>query len=252
MLEDPAVCVGCDSSWQHNHDCKQKHESLVSWRANYKLTDVLTHTWSHMRKWRKEHRKCPTGSITELYNNNEKDVIHFVCVKTIHYASKVPHTLKSVFQSDLMWLFYRADYSHHAALQWLCRYENRNPINVSARKWIRVPPKTIPQPDDDATTVSIHQWAPTRLDIQRVLINGQVHGLVGCVTEIFQDQIDGGGDATRHRFPKFHPAVDHDAPIPEVQDLQVLKVTQVGLQVGHKLGKDFFFKDFFFLNVFWF
>lgn len=86
---------------------------------------------------------------------------------------------------------------------------------------------------------SIHQWAPTWFHIQRVLIDGQVHGLVGCVTEVFQDKIDSGSHATRHRFPKFHPTVDHNAAVSEVQNLQVLKVTQVGLQVGHKLGKDF-------------
>ncbi len=61
--------------------------------------------------------------------------------------------------------------------------------------------------------------------------------MVGCVTEVLQDQIDGGGDTLWHRLAKFHPAVDHNAPIPEVQDLQVLKVTQVRLQIGHKLGK---------------
>lgn len=79
---------------------------------------------------------------------------------------------------------------------------------------------------------------PTWLDVQWVFIDGQVHGLVSSVTEVLQDQIDSGGDALLHRLSKFHPAVDNDAPVPEVQDLQVLKVTQVGLQVGHKLGED--------------
>lgn len=83
-----------------------------------------------------------------------------------------------------------------------------------------------------------HHVEPTWLDIQWVFIDGQVHSLVSGVTEVLQDQIDSGGDALLHRLSKFHPAVDHDAPIPEVQDLQVLKVTQVGLQVGHKLGED--------------
>lgn len=76
---------------------------------------------------------------------------------------------------------------------------------------------------------------PTRLDVQRVLIDGQVHGLIRCVTEVLQDQIDRGGDTTGNGFAKFHAAVDHNAAVPEVQDLQVLKVCQVGLQVGHEL-----------------
>lgn len=80
-----------------------------------------------------------------------------------------------------------------------------------------------------AFTKTLHRQStdhqPTRLHVQRVLIDGQVHSLVSCVTEVLQDQVDSGGDATRHRFPKFHPAVDHNAPVPEVQDFQVLKVT---------------------------
>lgn len=78
---------------------------------------------------------------------------------------------------------------------------------------------------------------PTWLNVQWVLINGQIHGLVSCITEVLQDQIDGGGDALLHRLAKLHPTVDHNASIPEVQDFQVFKIAQVGLQVGHKLGK---------------
>ena len=78
----------------------------------------------------------------------------------------------------------------------------------------------------------------TRFDVQRVLVDGQVHGLVGRVAEVFQDQIYRGGDTARHRLAKLHPAVHHDAPIAEIQDLQVLEVTQVGLQVGDQLWKE--------------
>lgn len=89
-------------------------------------------------------------------------------------------------------------------------------------------------------SASTNQWTSlTRLYIQRVLIDGQVHGLVGRVAEVLQDQIYSAGDSTSHRFPKLHPTVHHDASIAEVQDLQVLKVTQVGLQVRHKLQKRF-------------
>lgn len=82
------------------------------------------------------------------------------------------------------------------------------------------------------------RWPPTWFHIQWVLINSQVHGLVSRVAEILQDQVDGRCYTFLHWFAKFHPTVDHNTPIPEVQDLQVLKMSQVGLQVGHKLRRD--------------
>lgn len=62
--------------------------------------------------------------------------------------------------------------------------------------------------------------------------------MVGCVSEVFQDQVDCIVDAARQRPPKLHPAVDHDTPIPEVQDLQILEVSKVGLEVGDQLDKE--------------
>ena len=86
--------------------------------------------------------------------------------------------------------------------------------------------------------IIVHAREPTRFDVQRVLVDGQVHGLVGCVAEVLQDQVHRRGDAARHRLAKLHPAVHHDAPVAEVQNLQVLEVTQVGLQVRDQLQKE--------------
>ena len=82
------------------------------------------------------------------------------------------------------------------------------------------------------------EHALTRFNIQRVLVDGQVHGLVGRVAEVLQDQVHRRGDSLGHWLAKPHPAVHHNAPIAEIQDLQVLEVTQVGLQVGDQLWKE--------------
>ena len=68
-----------------------------------------------------------------------------------------------------------------------------------------------------------------------MLVDGQVHGLVGGVSKVLQDQVDDVGDAFGNRLTELHPAVHHDAAIPEVEDLQVLEVVQVGLQVRDQL-----------------
>lgn len=60
--------------------------------------------------------------------------------------------------------------------------------------------------------------------IQGIFINGQIHGLVRRVTEILQDEVNNCGDFISHWFAEFHPAVHHNAAIPEVKDLQVFKV----------------------------
>ena len=71
-----------------------------------------------------------------------------------------------------------------------------------------------------------------------MLVYSHVLGLVGGVTEVFQDQVNSVGDSSRNRFPKLHPAVHHYAAVPEVQDFQVLEVGEVGLQVWDKLRRN--------------
>lgn len=59
--------------------------------------------------------------------------------------------------------------------------------------------------------------------------------MVGIVSKVLQDEIDHIGDATWHRLTEPHPAVNYDAAIPEIQDLQVLEVIQVGLEIRDQL-----------------
>lgn len=40
------------------------------------------------------------------------------------------------------------------------------------------------------------------------------------------------GHIIRYWLVQFHLAVYHDAAIPEVEDLQLLKSSQIGLQIG--------------------
>lgn len=77
----------------------------------------------------------------------------------------------------------------------------------------------------------------TWFNVQGVLVYGQVHGLVGSVAEILQDEVDCGGHFPRNRLPKLHPAVDHNAAVSEIQDLQVLEVAKIGLQVWYQLER---------------
>lgn len=47
--------------------------------------------------------------------------------------------------------------------------------------------------------------------------------------------MDGFCDIIGHRLVQFHPAVHHNAAVPEVENLQLLESSQVGLQVRQKL-----------------
>lgn len=67
----------------------------------------------------------------------------------------------------------------------------------------------------------------TRFHIQGVFINGQVHGVICSVAEIFQDHVHSVGDIPRHRFGKFHSTVHHNAAISEVQDFQILESSEI-------------------------
>lgn len=58
---------------------------------------------------------------------------------------------------------------------------------------------------------------------------------MGGVGEVLQDEVNNVGDPSGNWFTEPHPAVHHDAAIPEVEDLQVLEVVQVGLKVRDQL-----------------
>lgn len=42
-------------------------------------------------------------------------------------------------------------------------------------------------------------------------------------------------DVVRYRFVQFHPAVYHNAAVPEVENFQLLESSQIGLQIRQKL-----------------
>lgn len=63
--------------------------------------------------------------------------------------------------------------------------------------------------------------------------------MIGCVGKVLQNEVDHVGDAMRYWLAKPHAAVHHDATVPEVEDLQVLEVVEVGLEVRNQLkGKE--------------
>ena len=45
-------------------------------------------------------------------------------------------------------------------------------------------------------------------------------------------------DVVRYRLVQFHPAVYHNAAVPEVENLQLLESRQIGLQIWQKLWGD--------------
>lgn len=71
-----------------------------------------------------------------------------------------------------------------------------------------------------------------------MLVDGQVHFLEGSVGKVLQDEVDDIGDTSGNWLTKLHPTVHHDAAIPEVEDLQVFEVVQVGLKVWNQLQGD--------------
>lgn len=50
-----------------------------------------------------------------------------------------------------------------------------------------------------------------------------------CITEVFKHAVHSFCDVIRYRLVQFHPAVHHHTPIPEVENFQLLKSSQIGL-----------------------
>ena len=59
--------------------------------------------------------------------------------------------------------------------------------------------------------------------------------MVRRVGKVLQDEVDHTRDTSGNRFTEPHPAVHHNAAVPEVEDLQVLEVAEVGLKVRDQL-----------------
>lgn len=75
----------------------------------------------------------------------------------------------------------------------------------------------------------------TWLYFQGATVNLDVEPFGRCAAEVFQHTVDGFCDIVGHRLVQLHPAVHHDAAVPEVENLQLLESSQVGLQVRQKL-----------------
>lgn len=53
--------------------------------------------------------------------------------------------------------------------------------------------------------------------------------------EVLEHTVDRFCDVVRYRFVQFHPAVYHNAAVPEVENFQLLESSQIGLQIRQKL-----------------
>ncbi len=59
-----------------------------------------------------------------------------------------------------------------------------------------------------------------------------------CAAEVFKHAVNGLCDVIRYRFVQFHPAVYHNTAVPKVENFQLLKSGQIGLQIWQKLWKE--------------
>lgn len=72
----------------------------------------------------------------------------------------------------------------------------------------------------------------TWLYFQRAAVDLNVQPLGRSAAEVLQHTLDGFRHVIGDRLVQLHPAVHHNAAIPEVENLQLLESSQVGLQVG--------------------
>lgn len=75
----------------------------------------------------------------------------------------------------------------------------------------------------------------TWLYFQRAAVDLDVQPLGRSTAEVLQHTLDGLRHVVGHRLVQLHPAVHHNAAVPEVEDLQLLESGQVGLQVRQQL-----------------
>lgn len=75
----------------------------------------------------------------------------------------------------------------------------------------------------------------TWLYFQGATVNLDVEPFGRRAAEVLQHTVDGFCDIIGHRLVQLHPAVHHNAAVPEVENLQLLESGQVGLQVRQKL-----------------
>lgn len=75
----------------------------------------------------------------------------------------------------------------------------------------------------------------TWLYFQRAAVDLNVQPLGRRTAEVLQHTLDGFRHVIGDRLVQLHPAVHHNAAVPEVENLQLLESCQVGLQVGQEL-----------------
>lgn len=75
----------------------------------------------------------------------------------------------------------------------------------------------------------------TWLYFQRAAVDLDVQPLGRRTAEVLQHTLDGFRHVIGDRLVQLHPAVHHNAAVPEVENLQLLESSQVGLQVGQEL-----------------
>lgn len=75
----------------------------------------------------------------------------------------------------------------------------------------------------------------TWFHLQGATVNLDVEPFRRRAAEVFEHTVDSFCDIIRYRFVQFHLAVHHDAAVPEVEDFQLLKSGQIGLQIWQKL-----------------
>lgn len=75
----------------------------------------------------------------------------------------------------------------------------------------------------------------TWLYLQGATVNLDVEPFGRRAAEVLEHTVDGIRHVIGHRLVQLHPAVHHNAAVPEVEDLQLLESSQVRLQVRQKL-----------------
>lgn len=70
---------------------------------------------------------------------------------------------------------------------------------------------------------------------QGAAVNLDVEPLRRRAAEVLEHAVYGFRDVVRYRLVQFHPAVYHNAAVPEVENLQLLESRQIGLQIRQKL-----------------
>lgn len=70
---------------------------------------------------------------------------------------------------------------------------------------------------------------------QRAAVDLDVQPFRRCIAEVFKHTVNSLCDIVRYRLVQFHSAVNHNTAVPEVENFQLLKSSQIGLKIWQKL-----------------